>query len=59
MLLVELGYAFGFVHKMLNSRDWVTWAYVSLFFVVGIDICLYFVNLRHDRRRAATDGLCK
>jgi len=51
MLLVELGYVFGIVHKLLYSRNWVIWAYVVLFFVVAIDIALYFRNARLDRLR--------
>ena len=49
MLLVELGYVFGIVHKILYSFNWVIWAYVALFALVGVDICLYFRNLRYDR----------
>ena len=49
MLLVELGYVFGIIHKLLYSLDWVVWGYVALFCVVGFDICLYFRNLRYDR----------
>lgn len=53
MLLVELGYVFGITHKLLYSMDWVVWAYVALFFVVGFDICLYFRNRRYDRSAAS------
>jgi hypothetical protein len=53
MLLIELGYVFGMVHKVLYSRDWVLWAYVVLFIIVAFDICLYFRNLRYDRMQAA------
>ena len=49
MLMVELGYVFGIVHKALYSRDWVIWAYIVLFFVVAVDICLYMRNRRLDR----------
>ena len=52
MLLVELGYVFGIAHKLIYSLDWVVWAYVALFFIVGADICLYFRNLRCDRMAA-------
>ena len=52
MLLVELGYVFGIVHKLLYSMNWVIWAYVALFFVVGLDIALYFRNAANDRRMA-------
>jgi len=53
MVLVELGYVFGIVHKLLYSRNWVIWAYVVLFLVVGIDIFLYFRNARFDRCASA------
>ena len=52
MLMVELGYIFGILHKIFNSYNWVLWVYVALFFVVGIDIVLYFVNARRERRGA-------
>ena len=52
MLLVELGYVFGIVHKVLYSRDWVIWAYIVLFFVVAVDIALYVRNRRIERTTA-------
>ena len=51
MLLVELGYVFGIVHKLLYSRDWVIWAYFALFLLVGIDVALYFRNRRLEAAR--------
>ena len=51
MLLVELGYIFGMIHKVLNNLDWVIWAYITLFFVVAVDIALYFRNSAIDRKR--------
>lgn len=51
MLLVEAGYVFGIIHKLLYSRNWVIWAYVVLFLVVAVDIALYFRNSALDRRR--------
>jgi len=49
MLLIELGYMFGIVHKVFFHQNWVVWAYVALFIIVAVDICLYFRNLRYDR----------
>lgn len=49
MLLIELGYVFGLIHKIFFSYNWVIWAYVALFVLVGFDIILYFRNLRYDR----------
>ena len=54
MLLVEVGYVFGIIHKVLYSYNWVIWAYVSLFLLVGVDIVLYFRNAALDRQRDAT-----
>ena len=54
MLLVEVGYVFGIIHKVLYSYNWVIWAYVSLFLLVGVDIALYFSNAALDRQRDAT-----
>ena len=51
MLLVELGYVFGIVHKLRYSLDWVIWAYFALFLLVGIDIALYFRNRRLEAAR--------
>lgn len=51
MILIEMGYVFGIIHKFLYSCDWVIWAYVVLFFVVGIDIALYFRNAALDRKK--------
>ena len=49
MTLVELGYTFGIIHKLLYSRNWVTWIYIALFLIVAFDIALYFRNRRLER----------
>lgn len=54
MLLVEAGYVFGIAHKFIYSRDWVIWAYVALFMLVGVDIALYFRNRRYDAAACAS-----
>lgn len=51
MLLVEVGYVFGITHKILYSCNWVIWAYVFLFLLVGVDIALYFRNAALDRQK--------
>ena len=51
MVLIEIGYVFGFIHKVFYNYNWVIWAYVALFILVGIDIVLYFRNLRYDRQK--------
>lgn len=49
MILIEVGYIFGIVHKVLNHFNWVTYVYGVLFFVVMIDIVLYFRNRRLEQ----------
>ena len=50
MLLIEAGYVFGIMHKLLYSRDWVIWAYFALFLLVGADIMLYMANRRRESK---------
>ena len=49
MLLVELGYVFGIIHKVLYSFNWVTWVYVALFFLVATDVFLYWRNRQYEK----------
>ena len=51
MLLIEMGYVFGMIHKVFFAYNWVIWAYVALFLLVGFDIALYFRNSALDRKR--------
>ena len=56
MLLVELGYVFGIVHKVLNNFNWVTWVYVALFAIVGFDVYLYWRNRRYEKSMERAAG---
>ena len=56
MLLIELGYIFGIVHKVLNNFNWVTWVYVVLFVIVGFDVYLYWRNRRYEREQEREAG---
>ena len=56
MLLIELGYIFGIVHKVLNNFNWVTWVYVVLFVIVGFDVYLYWRNRRYEREQERAAG---
>lgn len=51
MLLIETGYVFGIIHKVFVAYNWVIWAYIALFLLVGFDIALYFRNaaLEHEK----------
>lgn len=60
MLLIEAGYVFGIIHKVFFAYNWVIWAYVALFLLVGFDIALYFRNSALDRKReAAASGVAE
>lgn len=50
MVLIFLGYVFGITHKVLYNFNWVTWAYVALLCLVSIDLALYFINWRCERK---------
>jgi len=52
LLLIELGYAFGIVHKVLYNFNWVTYVYAILFLVVAADVVLFFRNRRLERAAA-------
>lgn len=49
MALVELGYIFGIVHKLLYSRNWVIGAYLACFTLVAVDMTLTIRNARRGR----------
>ena len=50
MVLIEFGYVFGIIHKILYSYNWVIWMYVALFFVVLVDILIYCRNWCLEQR---------
>lgn len=50
MVLIEFGYVFGIVHKILYNYNWVIWMYAFLFLLVMFDLVLYFRNRRFERR---------
>ena len=48
MLIVEVGYLAGILHKFLYSFDMVIWLYILNLIMVTIDICLYARNYRYS-----------
>jgi hypothetical protein len=50
LLIVEVGYLAGILHKILYSRDLVIYLYILNLIMVGIDIGLYFRNRYITRR---------
>ena len=48
--IVLLGYAFGILHKLLYSYDWVILVYILDFALVATDIIVYFyVRGKYER----------
>ncbi|MGE5496360.1 MAG: hypothetical protein ACM3S4_13775 [Burkholderiales bacterium] len=51
--VVLLGYAFGILHKVLYSLDWVLAVYFLDFALVAADIIVFlYVRARYERGRA-------
>ncbi len=44
LMIVDLGYVFGIIHKIFFNMDWVLYLYVLNLFMVSFDIGLYFRN---------------
>ena len=56
MVLFELGYVFGIIHKAFYNYNWVIWMYLVLFCLVAVDLVLYWRNWRFERRKACFAG---
>lgn len=51
--IVLLGYAFGILHKLLYSPDWVIFVYMLDFALVATDIIVFFyVRNRYEKGAA-------
>lgn len=50
MVLIELGYIFGIIHKAFFNYNWVIWMYLVLFCLVAVDLVLYWRNWRLEHR---------
>ena len=49
LLVIECGYVFGIIHKIINSRDIVLILYILNFIMISIDISIYFKNKRREQ----------
>jgi hypothetical protein len=49
LFIVDAGYIFGIINKLLYSRDMVLALYILNFLMVAFDICLFFRNRRLER----------
>lgn len=50
LAVLDLGYIFGIIHKLLYSRDIVLILYMINFAMVFINICLFFRNRKLDQQ---------
>lgn len=48
--IVFVGYVLGIIHKLTYSRDFVLYAYIFNLTMVTIDIIVYFINYRRDKK---------
>lgn len=55
LLTLETGYISGMINKILYSYDFVFYLYLLNFFMVAVNIVIYFRNRRLDNRRKAWD----
>lgn len=53
LLVVNVGYISGIVHKILYSPDIVMVLYVINFLMVFANICVWFRNKKLDRQKTA------
>jgi hypothetical protein len=51
LVIVDVGYIAGILHKIFYHNDLVIWLYVANFVMVFIDILLYIRNSRLDHQR--------
>lgn len=59
LILLELAYICGILHKTLVRTDIVLALYIANFLMVLADIALYARNARLDRQRAQTNNECE
>lgn len=59
LILLELAYICGILHKTLVRTDIVLALYIINFLMVLADIALYARNARLDKQRAQTNNECE
>lgn len=50
LITIMVGYVAGIVNKCMNGVDYVIIFYVINLLIVGVDLMLYFRNLRLDKK---------
>lgn len=51
LIIVDIGYVFGILHKLIYSRDAVIYVYILNLLMVSTDIVLYFRNKAWENRQ--------
>lgn len=54
LIIVEVGYLAGLVHKFMYSLDLVTCLYIMNLIMVAIDLALYARNYRYTKQKQAS-----
>jgi hypothetical protein len=54
LIILEIGYVSGILHKILYSRDIIMILYILNLTMVAVDICLFFRNKRYEAAAEAT-----
>lgn len=56
LILINLAYVSGILHKVLINFDFVLFLYIANFIMVGMDIFLYVRNNKLDRLQALSQN---
>lgn len=59
LLIIEIGYISGIIHKILYSQDIVMLLYIINFLMVGTDIILYFIYRNREKKAEEAKELKK
>lgn len=52
MIIVEVGYVAGMLHKLYFNYDLVIYLYALNFLMVAVDVALYFRNFREEKKKS-------
>lgn len=53
LVAIFIGYIFGIINKLLTNPNYVLYAYAFNLLFVGLDLMLYLVNYRAERKGKA------
>ena len=56
LVIVEVGYIAGVLHKFLYSFDMVIWLYIMNLIMVGVDLLLYARNYWYSKEKEIAEA---